>query len=61
MNAEKMSSVAGRILASKKIQDYNSFKEPEKIKPAVFKDAVIDNKTLSVTLPAASVVVLTIK
>lgn len=61
MNVGKLNTVTGRILSSKKIQDYNSFNEPEKIKPAVFKDAVIDKKSLSVTLPAASVVVLTIK
>ena len=59
LSDEKMNSVSGRILSSKKIQDYNSFDEPEKIKPAIFKDAVIDKKSLTVTLPAASVVVLT--
>ena len=61
LSDEKMNSVSGRILSSKKIQDYNSFNEPEKIKPAIFKDAVIDKKSLTITLPAASVVVLTIK
>ncbi|HKH61026.1 MAG TPA: alpha-L-arabinofuranosidase C-terminal domain-containing protein [Flavitalea sp.] len=61
INTEKMNSVTGRVLASKKVQDYNSFNEPEKIKPAVFKDVILDKKSLSVTLPPASVVVLTIK
>ena len=58
---EKLNTVSGRILASKTIQDYNSFNEPEKIKPATFSGATINKKTLTVTLPAASVVVLTIK
>ncbi len=61
INGGKMNSVTGRILSSKKIQDYNSFDEPEKIKPEIFKDAVIDKKSLILTLPAASVVVLAIK
>ena len=58
---EKLNTVSGRVLASKTIQDYNSFNEPEKIKPATFSGATINKKTLTVTLPAASVVVLTIK
>lgn len=61
INAGKLNSVTGRVLSSKKIQDFNSFNEPEKIKPADFKDVVINKKAVSVTLPAASVVVLTIK
>jgi alpha-N-arabinofuranosidase len=61
INTEKMNSVTGRVLASGKVQDYNSFNEPEKIKPAVFKDFILDKKSLSVTLPPASVVVLTVK
>ena len=61
ITADKMNSVTGRILASKKVQDYNSFTEPEKIKPLPFKDVSIDKKSISVTMPPASVVVLTIK
>jgi alpha-N-arabinofuranosidase len=61
MNVGNKNTVTGKILSSKKIQDHNTFSEPEKIKPAIFKDVVINNKSLSVTLPAASVVVLTIK
>jgi len=61
LSDEKINSVSGRALFSKKIQDYNTFDEPEKIKPAIFKGAVIDKKSLAVTMPAASVVVLTVK
>ena len=61
ITAEKMNSVTGRILASKKVQDHNSFTEPEKIKPAPFKDVSVDKKSISVIMPPASVVVLTIK
>lgn len=61
LNVEKVNSVTGRVLASKKVQDYNSFDEPEKIKPADFKGFILNKKSLSVTLLPASVVVLTIK
>ena len=61
ISGQKLGMVTGRVLSSKKIQDYNSFSEPEKIKPAIFKDALINNNILTVTLPPASVVVLKMK
>lgn len=54
-------SVTGRILTSGKVQDYNSFEQPQKIKPMEFKSAVLKNNLLSLTIPAFSVVVLEIK
>ncbi len=57
----KYSSVSGRILTSKKLQDYNSFDQPNKIQPAVFKDAKLSADLLQVQLPPFSVVVLTLK
>ncbi len=58
---EKIKSVTGRILSSKKIQDYNSFAHPDNITPGVFNGAKIHSNVLSVTMPPASVVVLTIR
>ncbi len=57
----KFSSVTGRVLAGEKLQDYNSFEMPEKVKPGVFKDASISGSTLKVKLPAHAVVVLELK
>lgn len=57
----KGQAVTGRILTSTKLQDFNSFESPDKIKPAVFKDASIKGNTLSVKLPPYSVVVLELK
>jgi alpha-L-arabinofuranosidase len=54
-------SVTGRILSSTKIDDHNTFDQPEKVKPSVFKDAKFSNGILTVKLPAASVVVLELK
>lgn len=51
-------SVTGRILTSSKLQNYNSFDEPNKITPAVFNGASLKANTLSVKLPPFSVVVL---
>jgi alpha-L-arabinofuranosidase len=57
----KGNSVKGRILSSKKVQDYNSFEKPDFIKPVAFKDASIRGGKLQVKLPPASVVVLELK
>jgi alpha-N-arabinofuranosidase len=53
--------VTGRILQSGALQDHNSFEQPEKIKPAEFRKAVLKGKELSVSLPPFSVVVLELK
>src|SRR5450432_455601 len=53
-----VSSVNGRILRSDKLQDYNSFENPEKIKPVPFNGARIKGNTLSLQMAPFSVVVL---
>jgi alpha-L-arabinofuranosidase len=50
----------GRILHSSKIQDHNSFEQPDKIIPQAFRGASMKGQELSVDLPPASVVVLTL-
>ncbi|MCC6281082.1 MAG: alpha-N-arabinofuranosidase [Saprospiraceae bacterium] len=50
--------VSGRILTSPKVQDYNSFDQPNRIKPVDFKGATLNGDMLKVTLPPVSVVVL---
>jgi alpha-L-arabinofuranosidase len=54
-------TVSGRILQSAKLQDFNTFNEPEKVKPAVFNGAKLNGSTINLTLPPFSVVVLTLK
>ena len=61
LKGENKKNLSGKILSSKKLQDYNSFTEPEKIKPAVFSNATIDKNVLTVTLPPTAVVILTLK
>ncbi len=56
-----LTSVTGRILSSPKIQDHNTFENPDKIKPVVFPGAFIKNNLLSLKLPPFSVIVLELK
>jgi alpha-L-arabinofuranosidase len=58
LDGGKFKSVTGRILASASLQDHNTFEEPEKIKPAVFKDGQLKGNSLTLSLPPFSVVVL---
>ncbi len=57
----KYTAVTGRILASGKVEDHNSFENPDKVKPVGFNGAVLKGTTLTVKLPACSVVVLELK
>lgn len=57
----KLRAVSGRILSSSRLQDHNTFENPEKIKPLSYKGAMVSGGELKLTLPPASVVVLEIK
>ena len=61
LKGSNFTSVTGRILTSNKLQEFNSFENPERIKPAVFKGAVLKGNSLTVTLPPFSVAVLELK
>lgn len=61
IEGEKYKNVTGRILASKSMQDHNTFENPEKVKPTNFKGAKLKGNTLNVKLPPFSVVVLELK
>ena len=56
-----VSSVKGRLLHSSKIQDHNSFENPQKIKPELFSGAVLKKNVVSLKIPPYSVVVLELK
>jgi alpha-N-arabinofuranosidase len=57
----KFTTVTGRILTAEKIQDFNSFEQPAKVKPGEFKGASLASNSLKIKLPAHSVVVLELK
>jgi alpha-L-arabinofuranosidase len=61
VNGASFKTVTGRILTSDKIQNYNSFDNPDKIKPAAYTGAGISGNELKVKIPAFSVVVVELK
>ena len=56
-----VSSVSGRILRSENLQDYNSFDQPDKIKPQNFSGAKLNGSTIQLKMPPFSVIVLELK
>jgi alpha-N-arabinofuranosidase len=55
------SEARGRVLTSGAMQDHNSFESPEVVAPAAFDGAHLQGGTLSVELPARSVVALELR
>ena len=53
--------VAGRILTSKNVADYNDFNSPNVVAPKEYKDAKLKKGILTLKVPAKSIIVLTIK
>ena len=51
-------NMTGSILASGRLQDHNTFDNPGKIKPTVYKDFQLKNGKLTLKMPPFSVVVL---
>jgi alpha-L-arabinofuranosidase len=54
-------NVSGRILTSAKLQDHNTFDDPEKIKPKVFTGVSLKDKVINLKIPPFSVIVLELK
>ena len=57
----KSKGFTGRILTSEKVQDHNTFENPNRIKPMNFKGVNLKDGEMTVTLPPVSVVVLELK
>jgi alpha-N-arabinofuranosidase len=53
--------VAGEVLTAAAMDARNTFENPDAIKPAAFSGASLAGDKLSLTLPAKSVVVLTLE
>ena len=54
-------TVSGEILTSKNVADFNDFDHPDVVAPKPYKDAKLKKNTLTVQVPAKSIVVLSIK
>lgn len=57
----KAKKATGTILTSAKIDDLNTFENPDKVKPAEFKAVSIKNGVMKVKMPKGSVVTLTLE
>ncbi|TMI89532.1 MAG: alpha-N-arabinofuranosidase [Bacteroidetes bacterium] len=61
INGADYKTVSGRILTSDKLQNYNSFENPNKIVPTTYNGAQLNGSKLNLTIPPYSVVVLELK
>lgn len=58
LSGHTASNVTGRILTAPAVNAHNTFENPNAVQPAAFTGAQLSNDTLTVTLPAKSVVIL---
>lgn len=58
LNGFDAKNVSGRILTSAKVQDHNTFANPDKVVPQKYNGAEISDGIISVNMPVNSVVVL---
>ena len=56
----ELTDVKARVLTADKLNAHNSFDNPENIKPAELEAVELDNNKLDITLPAASVTLVTL-
>ncbi len=61
LEGKKWKVVSNQILKSAQFTDHNTFEQPAKIQPAVFKDFKLQGDQLQVTLPPISIVVVELK
>ncbi len=55
-----LQNIKGRILTAEKIQQYNSFEQPDIIQPTIFNQFKTSGSELTITIPPFSVIVLAI-
>lgn len=58
LDGTNVRNVVGEMLTSDRINDYNTFEQPDKIKPVSFSGVKIKNNVMTVKLPAKSIVTL---
>jgi alpha-N-arabinofuranosidase len=60
IDGQKVTSVSGRMLTAPAMDTHNTFDAPSRVQPVPFTGATLQDSSLKVTLPARSVVVLTL-
>jgi alpha-N-arabinofuranosidase len=61
MSGARVKKVTGEILTAAATDAHNTFESPDAVKPTRFNGAVLKDSRLSVSLPAKSVVVLSLQ
>ncbi|HUQ67009.1 MAG TPA: alpha-L-arabinofuranosidase C-terminal domain-containing protein [Flavitalea sp.] len=61
IDGKKFSQLHGRLLSSKRLQDHNTFEDPDKVKPEVFDGASMKGDNVEFKIPPFSVIVLELK
>lgn len=61
LRGEDFTKISGQILASPKINDFNSFEQPNKVSIKDFSGAKLEKGVLKLSIPAYAVVVLNLK
>ena len=61
LRGASMTGVTGRVLTAPAMNSYNSFEQPDVVRPAPFAGAQVAGGRLTVTLPAKSVVALELR
>ncbi|PVD50679.1 alpha-N-arabinofuranosidase [Terrimonas sp.] len=61
LRGENFSKVSGQLLSSPKINDHNTFEQPNKVAPKSFTGAKLDKGVLKLNIPAYSVIMLTVE
>jgi alpha-L-arabinofuranosidase len=61
LRGEDFSKTSGQILASPKINDFNSFEQPNKVSIKDFSEAKLEKGVLKLIIPAYSVIVLNVR
>jgi alpha-N-arabinofuranosidase len=61
VRGRRVASVSGRILTAERMDAHNTFEQPAAVAPAPFTGARLAGETITVTLPAKSLVVLELR
>jgi alpha-N-arabinofuranosidase len=61
VEGSRYKKISGRILTSPKLQDHNTFENPDKIKPQTFSGASLKGDLIKLRIPPFSVIVLELK
>jgi alpha-N-arabinofuranosidase len=60
LRGDDFKDISGKILTTPALTAHNTFEKPEEVKPRAFNEAKVRKNMVTVTLPPASIIVLTV-